>query len=39
MFDVKKEGIITSAWIPNGSPGRLEFERPWTDPTKKGGAV
>ena len=39
MFDVKKIGIISSACICNGRRGRLLFERPWTDSTKKGGAV
>jgi hypothetical protein len=39
MFDVKTVGTISSACICNGRPGRLLFERPWRDLTKKGGAV
>jgi hypothetical protein len=39
MFDVKTVGIISSACICNGRRGRLLFERPWRDSTKKGGAV
>jgi len=39
MFDVKTVGIISSACICNGRQGRLLFERPWRDSTKKGGAV
>ena len=39
MFDVQKVGIISSACIWNGRWGRHLFEWPWTDSTKKGGAV
>jgi len=39
MFDFEKVGILSSACICNGRRGRLLSERPWTDPTKKGGAV
>ena len=39
MFDVKTLGIISSACICNGRQGRLLFERPWSDSTRKGGAV
>jgi len=39
MFDVKKVGIMSSACICNGRRGRLLFERPWRDSTKKGGAL
>jgi len=39
MFDVKTVGIISSACICDGRRGRLLFERPWRDLTKKGGAV
>jgi hypothetical protein len=37
MFDVKKVGIMSSAFICNGRQGRQLFERPWRDSTKKGG--
>ena len=39
MFNVKKVGIMSSACICNGRRGRLQFERPWRDSTKNGGAV
>jgi len=39
MINVKTVGIISSACICNGRQGRLLFERPWRDSTKKGGAV
>ena len=39
MFDVNTVGIISSACICNGRQGRLLFERPCRDSTKKGGAV
>jgi hypothetical protein len=39
LFKVKTVGIISSACICNGRRGRLLFERPWRDSTKKGGAV
>jgi len=36
MFQVKTVGIICSACICDGRWGRLLFERPWRDLTKKG---
>jgi len=39
MLDLKNVGILSSACICNGRWGRLLSEWPWTDSTKKGGAV
>jgi hypothetical protein len=39
MLDVETIGIISSACICDGRPGRLLFERIWRDSTKKGGEV
>jgi len=39
MFDVKTEGIFSSACICNRRRGTLLFERLWRDSTNKGGAV
>jgi len=39
MFDFQKVGILSSACKCNSRRGRLLSERPWTDSTKKGGAV
>jgi hypothetical protein len=39
MFDVKTVGIIISACRCNSRGGRLLFEQPRRDSTKKGGAV
>ena len=39
IFDVKTVGIISSASICNGRPGRLLFERPGRDLIKPGVAV
>jgi hypothetical protein len=39
MLDIKTVGILSSACICTGRRGRLLFERPWRDSTKKLGAV
>jgi hypothetical protein len=39
IFDVRTVGLISCALICNGRRGRILFERPWRDLTKKRGAV
>jgi len=39
IFDVKNIAMISPAWICTRRGGRFQFEWPWRDSTKQGGAV